>query len=56
MNWSDAYVEVLESSVPMNSNFMTSHVVYKVMADEHGDGDLKSRIFPLDNRDDEKTN
>ena len=53
-NWSDAYVEVPERSVPLNANVITSHVVYKVKTDERGDRDLKARIVPHGNRDDEK--
>ena len=53
-NWSDAYVKVPERSVPINSNLITSHVLYKVNTDERDGRDLQVGIVPHGNRDDEK--
>lgn len=55
-NWEDAYDEVDESSIPMNANVISSHVVYKTKTDEHGSHTLKARIVPHGNRDTEKDN
>ena len=55
-NWADAYEEVDEKDVPANANVITSHTVYKVKVSEDGSKDLKSRIVPHGNRDNEKDN
>lgn len=50
-NWSEAYEEVTEASVPMNSNVLDSHFVYKIKIEEAGKKRLKARLCPHGNRD-----
>lgn len=53
-NWSDAYVPVSEGAVPDNANVVRSHVVYKVKTAEDGKREMKARIVPHGNEDDDK--
>ena len=55
-NWATAYQQVDEADVPLHSNVITSHVVYKIKQDEAGTLKLKARIVPHGNRDPEKSN
>lgn len=50
-NWTDAYYEVEENSIPPNANVITSHVIYKVKTDEQGKHTMKARICPHGNKD-----
>ena len=53
-NWTDAFETTHERDVPDNANIITSHVVYKLKPSELGEREMKSRIVPHGNRDDEK--
>ena len=53
-NWADAYTEVTGKGVPRNANVITSHVVYKLKSEEGGSRDMKARIVPHGNHDDDK--
>lgn len=50
-NGINAYIPVKEESVPLNSNFINSHIVFKLKVNEDGDRSLNSRISPHGNRD-----
>lgn len=53
-NWKDAYTEVEESSLPHNSNVVSSHSIFKIKTLDDGEIKLKGRIVVHGNRDSEK--
>lgn len=50
-NWSEAYQEVHESSIPKGSNVISSYVLYKLKSTEDGTLKVKARICPHGNLD-----
>ena len=55
-SWKGAYKEIPKCQVPRSANVITSHTVYKVKTQEDGSKDMKARIVPHGNRDNEKDN
>ena len=53
-NWQGVYEVIDESSVPKNTNVVSSHVAYKIKVSENGSLTLKARICPHGNRDKDK--
>lgn len=53
-NWEPNVQPVPECDVPRSNNIMSSHVGYKLKTHEDGSLDLKARICPHGNRDQEK--
>jgi len=52
--WAETFEEVNEYEIGRDENIITSHVVYKIKADENCIMKLKRRIVPHGNRDDMK--